>query len=255
MSKINQILTEWIAGDIHSLRWLGEKGVVQNLAYEYFRNGSLEKLGPGIYSRKNEKLRWVGGVRLLQEELRKSIHVAGRTALELHGHAHYLPVRKKEVVYLATYKKDKIPKWFNEVDFNCEFRFSSLSLFSGDVELNEYGDPSGITFMISSRELAVLEFLNVLNLSNTFETAENYMNSLQTLRPKVVQDLLKKCNSVKVKRVFLYISEKLELPFMERLDLTKVKLGKGKRQIVVSNGRLDKKYQITVPREPEESPF
>ena len=255
MSKINQILIEWIPGDIHSLKWLGNKGVAQGLAYEYFQNGSLEKLGPGIYSRKNEKLKWIGGVRLLQEELGKSIHIAGRTALELHGHAHYIAAGKKEIVYLTTYEKNKIPKWFSEIDFNCEFRFNSSVLFRDKVKLDEYRDISGINLFIASRELAVFELLNMLNLSTSFETAENYMNGLQTLRPAIVQDLLEKCTSVKVKRVFLYISEKLDLPFVNKLIMGKIDLGKGKRQIVTENGRLDKKYQITVPKDIEESPF
>ena len=255
MTKINQILTQWLPGDIHSLRWLGQKGVGQNLAYEYFKNGSLEKHGPGIYSRKNEKLKWAGGIRLLQEELQKKIHVSGRTALELHGHAHYVVMGNKTIVYLSTYSKEGIPKWFKEIDFDCEFKFTSSVLFSEDDELTEYKDELGFCFDISSRELAILELLSNLDLSNTFETAENYMNGLRTLRHEIMQDLLEKCTSVKVKRVFLYLSEKLELPFFKKLDLNKIDLGKGKRQVVSVNGQFDKKYQITVPRYEEENPF
>lgn len=255
MTKINQILTEWLPGDTHSLKWLGEKGVAQNVAYEYFKNGSLEKHGPGIYSRKNEKLKWAGGIRLLQEELQKKIHISGRTALELHGHTHYVPMGDKRIVYLTTYSKDILPKWFKGIDFGCEFRFTSSVLFPEDVELTEYKDDLGFRYNISSRELAILELLSTLDLSNTFETAENYMNGLQTLRPEVMQDHLEKCTSVKVKRVFLYLSEKLELPFFKKLNLNKIDLGKGKRQVVSDSGQLNQKYQITVPRKYEENPF
>ena len=255
MTKINQILTQWLPGDIHSLKWLGERGVAQNVAYEYFKNGSLEKHGPGIYSRKNEKLKWAGAIRLLQEELQKEIHVSGRTALELHGHAHYVPMGNKRIVYLSTYSKEVLPKWFKEIDFDCEFRFTSSVLFPENAELTEYKDELGFRFYISSRELAILELLNVLDLANTFETAENYMNGLQTLRHDVMQDLLEKCTSVKVKRVFLYLAEKLSLAFFVKLDLNKIDLGIGKRQVVSVNGQLDKKYQITVPRDEEENPF
>jgi len=254
MSKINQILTQWLPGDIHSLKWLGKKNVSQSVAYEYFQNGSLEKHGPGIYSRKNEKLKWAGGVRLLQEELKKKIHVSGRTALELQGHAHYLPMGNVPAVYLTTYSKEILPKWFSEIDFGCEFRFNSSVLFPENVELTEYQEEFGFRFNISSRELAILELLNVLDLSNSFETAENYMNSLQTLRPEVVQSLLEKCTSVKVKRVFLYLSEKLELPYFKKLNLKKIDLGKGKRQIASGSVQFDNKYQITVPKE-DENPF
>ena len=50
------------------------------------------------------------------------------------------------------------------------------------------------------------------NVAAIFETAENYMAPLMTLRDEVVQDLLERCHSVKVKRVFLYLAEKLKLP-------------------------------------------
>jgi len=255
MTKINQILIGWIPGDIHSLKWFRAQEVAQNVAYEYFQNGALDKLGPGIYARKNEKLKWAGGVRLLQEELQKKIHVSGRTALELLGHAHYIPMGNRPIVYLTTYFKEKLPKWFKEIDFGCEFRFRTSGLFSEDVSLHNYKDENGFSFNISSRELAILEFLNIINLSSSFETAENYMNGLSTLRPDVVQLLLERCTSVKVKRVFLYLSEKLELPYFKDINIKKIDLGNGKRQIIEENGTFDKKYQITVPRLEEENPF
>jgi hypothetical protein len=58
--------------------------------------------------------------------------------------------------------------------------------------------------------------------------------------------LLEACRSVKVKRLFLYMAENQELPWLTKVDLSKVDLGKGKR-MVVPKGRYDSKYQITVP--------
>ncbi len=63
-----------------------------------------------------------------------------------------------------------------------------------------------------------------------------------------MQKLLEDCTSVKVKRVFLYLSEKLNQSYFARLNLSKIDLGKGKRQIVKNNAQFDKKYQITVPK-------
>jgi len=254
MTKINQILTEWIPGDVHSLKWFRERGVEQNMAYEYFQGGALEKLGPGVYSRKKEKPKWQGGIRLLQEEFEKLIHVSGKTALELQGHAHYISMRDKPTILLTAYSKVKIPKWFTSINFECEFKLNNSTLFTEKIELTKH-QVDGFQILVSSRELAILEFLSTLELSNSFETAENYMNALQTLRPNVVQTLLEKCTSVKVKRVFLYLSEKLELPYFKKLDLTKIDLGIGKRQVIKENGQLNQKYQITVPRKYEENPF
>jgi hypothetical protein len=254
-SKINQMLTEWIPGDVHSLKWFNERGVPQNTAYEYFKSGTLEKLGPGIYSRKNEKLKWFGGVRLLQEELEKKIHISGRTALELHGHSHYIPLGQKPIVFLTSYKKEKIPNWFTKIDFSCEFQFKNSVLFTKDVEFAKHEFEKGLSVLVSSRELAILEFINDLDLRYSFETAENYMNGLFGLRADELQSLLENCSSVKVKRVFLYLAEKLNYDYFKKLNISKIDLGKGKRQVILENGQFNQKYKITVPKDYGENPF
>jgi len=71
------------------------------------------------------------------------------------------------------------------------------------VELFNYSDESGTSVQISSRELAILEFINELDLRYSFETAENYMNGLLGLRSDLLQSLLENCSSVKVKRVLI----------------------------------------------------
>jgi len=79
------------------------------------------------------------------------------------------------------------------------------------------------------------------------------VGNLVALRPDIVQGLLAECQSVKVKRLFLYMAEKHEHAWLSNLDLSKVDLGKGKR-VIISNGRYDRKYQITVPANHEEMP-
>lgn len=74
------------------------------------------------------------------------------------------------------------------------------------------------------------------------------MEGLNNLVPKHVQTLLENCQSVKVKRLFLYMAEKADHAWFKQLDVTKVDLGKGKRSIV-KNGVLIAKYGITVPKE------
>jgi hypothetical protein len=78
--------------------------------------------------------------------------------------------------------------------------------------------------------------------------AFSIMENLVTLRPKVVQNLLEMCRSVKVKRLFLFLAQKADLPWFTKLNTANLDLGKGKRMIV-KDGALDKTYEITVPRE------
>jgi tRNA-binding EMAP/Myf-like protein len=46
----------------------------------------------------------------------------------------------------------------------------------------------------------------------------------------------------------MFIAEKSNHPWAEKIDLSDVNFGQGKRQII-QNGVLDKKYLITVPRD------
>jgi hypothetical protein len=72
------------------------------------------------------------------------------------------------------------------------------------------------------------------------------MEGLTTLRPRIVQSLLEKCASVKVKRLFMLLAENCKHAWVQKVDLSKVDFGKGKRALV-KGGRFDSKYKITVP--------
>ena len=98
-----------------------------------------------------------------------------------------------------------------------------------------------------------MEMLHLVPKEIGFEEAQLIMENLVTLRPDVVQGLLAACRSVKVKRLFLYMAERQEHPWLSKLDLSKISLGKGKRMII-PNGRFDAKYQITVPIDREGNP-
>ena len=84
------------------------------------------------------------------------------------------------------------------------------------------------------------------DLSECFEI----MEGLNNLRPSHVQFLLEKCQSVKVKRLFLYLSEKAGHEWFQSIDVKKIDLGTGKRSIVMK-GVYNSKYKITVPKELE----
>ena len=64
----------------------------------------------------------------------------------------------------------------------------------------------------------------------------------------MVQSLLVICRSIKVKRLFMYMAEKQEHSWVSELEPSRIDFGKGKRMIV-PNGRYDRKYGITVPKD------
>ena len=72
--------------------------------------------------------------------------------------------------------------------------------------------------LISSPERAVLELLNNLPDKISFDEANKIMEGLYNLRPDLQRELLEKCTSIKVKRLFLYLAEKADLPWLEDLE-------------------------------------
>jgi len=101
------------------------------------------------------------------------------------------------------------------------------------------------SIIVSSPERAIMEALYFVPQKETFEEARLLMEGLVTLRPKLAQELLEKINSIKVKRLFMYLAEECNLPWVSKINLSGVNLGSGKR-IIVKGGTFDKKYKITV---------
>lgn len=253
MSKLNQILLDWKQGDIHGLEWFRARGVDQRLAYFYYSDGYLDKIGPGVFARKGDEVSPYGVVRFLQVEIGLMLHISGRTALELQGHSHYVALGPKIRIYLTSYEDKAFPTWIKKLEKSFEFVFKKSSLLSQEKFLTTHSE-AGFELKIASRELAALELIETLDLSGSLETAENYTQSLLTLRTEVLQKVLEECNSIKAKRVFLYLAEKLNLPWFKNLKKEKINLGIGKR-VIVKGGELNKKYQITVDRDYGKNPF
>ena len=56
---------------------------------------------------------------------------------------------------------------------------------------------------------------------------------------------LEGCTSVKTKRLFMHAAERSNHPWLQRLNLSKVDFGSGRRTIH-AGGRLDRKYDLVV---------
>jgi hypothetical protein len=104
---------------------------------------------------------------------------------------------------------------------------------------------------VSGAARALMECLYLAPLKQELMECFELMEGLNNLPPKQVQALLENCQSVKVKRLFLYMAEKANHSWFKHLDLTRLDLGSGKRSIV-KNGVFIGKYGITVPKELED---
>ena len=140
-----------------------------------------------------------------------------------------------------------MPKWFYEYDWGQPIVHVKTGFLPNHLGTNiyHYGD---MKIGASTLERAILECLYLS--PKQFDLVECYeiMEGLQGLRPKLMQDLLESCSSIKVKRLFLFMADKASLPVMKHLKLDNVDLGKGDRSIV-QHGQYNAKYGLTLPKE------
>jgi hypothetical protein len=192
---------------------------------------------------------WYGGLYALQKQLHLSVHVGGRTALELRGYSHYGRIGA-EKCYLYAPAGTRLPLWFHKYEWGVDIIFKATRLFPSDLpdSLSEYNHKELIV-LISGPERAALEMLYHVPARITFEESVLVMENLTSLRPHIVERLLENCNSVKVKRLFMYMADQHNHAWLENIKTANIDLGQGKR-FIVSNGMLDKTYNITVPYQP-----
>ena len=139
-------------------------------------------------------------------------------------------------------------RWWTATRTGARVRYTATNLLPTS---SEHGltrrDLGAFSLTVSAPERAAFELLHLVPRRESYEEARLLFEGLTTLRPKLVQQLLEECRSVKVKRLFLHLAEACGLPWVGKLDLGHVDLGRGKR-VIVKRGRLDAKYQITVPQ-------
>ena len=248
LPKLNQLIQEWPKGAVLTTQYLNKKGYFKSLLNRYQISRWIEPFARGAYKLFDDKVEWYGGLYALQSQLRMSVHAGGKTALELKGFGHYLS-EKTETLYLFGKRSERLPDWFMKHDWNSALKFTASDFIPYNLKSTfsdyKYRD---FSIKISSPERAALEMLYHVPKVQGFDEALHIMENLATLRPNIVQQLLAECKSIKVNRLFMYMAEKHNHPWLDQLDERKINLGQGKR-VIVENGRLDNKYLITIPVE------
>lgn len=248
-TKINQLLLEQPPGVVLLSSWLAKQGYSIDLQKHYRKTRWLQSIGKGAQIRADDKVSYEGAIYALQKQSELTIHPGGRTALSLLGKAHYLELGSGKVV-LFGWSGEKLPTWFKKYDWGVSLDYHETSFLSPDLGFTEI-EIKSFSIKVSSAARALMECLYLAPLKLELMECFELMEGLNNLPPKQVQTLLENCQSVKVKRLFLYMAEKADHGWFKQLDLTKVDLGKGKRSLV-KNGVLIDKYGITVPKELED---
>ncbi|MDD3021625.1 MAG: type IV toxin-antitoxin system AbiEi family antitoxin [Alphaproteobacteria bacterium] len=247
-TKINKLLSSQPQGAVMLSSWLTEQGYNPDLQKRYRKSGWLESIGTGAMIRMGDNVGYEGAVHALQKQLGSTIHIGGKTALSLLGKAHYLEFATAKVTLFGG-AEEKLPSWFKQYNWNIKVDYYGSSFLPSDIGMTELEFKS-FTVKISGAARAMMECLYLAPEKQQLLECYEMMEGLNNLRPNLVQQLLEACQSVKVKRLFLYMAEKSGHDWFKYLNLEKINMGSGKRSIV-KNGVYVSKYQIIISKELE----
>lgn len=245
-SKLNKILAQWPQNCVVTSAWLEAHGVYRQLAHKYVAGGWIKKLHSGAFQRPGDQISWQGGLFAVQKQLELPIHLGGASLLGLRGYGQHIPAAGKTPLNLYGGPGVELPKWFMRQPWSKHVSYSRKTLFSKPVGLTKYTTEQGLELISSGVERAFFEMIDDLahlDFDQVYEVCER----LSGLRPQVLQELLEKCNSYKVKRIFCFMANRVSYPWFKKLNLKKINLGTGKR-VIVKNGSFDSNYQITIPK-------
>ncbi len=214
----------------------------------YKKGKWLQSIGVGALTRTDDQVDYEGAVYALQQQANLSIHPGGKTALSFLGKAHYLELEMGNIVLFGG-DKERLPTWFRKYDWGVKVEYYETTFLPKDIGLTDI-EIKNFSIKVSGAARAIMECLYLAPNHQHLVECYELMEGLNNLSPKQVQSLLEACQSVKVKRLFLYMAEKAKHTCVEYLDKEKIDLGKGKRSLV-KNGTFVDKYGITVPKELE----
>lgn len=244
--KINQLLQSQPAGTVFLSSWLTQNGFSSQLINRYRKSKWLYSLGNGAWMRVGEKATYESAIYALQNQSNLTIHLGGKTALSILGKAHYLELNKQQITLFGA-TDEKLPTWFTNYQWSLKINFYRSSFLPSKLGL-QLLKVDAFDLQISDPIRAYLECLYLAPKKQDLIECYEIMEGLNNLRPKQVQNYLEQCNSIKVKRLFLYMAEKSGHQWFKHIETNNINLGTGKRSFI-NNGVYIAKYLVTVPKE------
>ncbi len=246
-TKIQQILKKVPHDTILFGTWLSSLGLDARGQYAYMKSGWLDRISKGVYKIHGTDPKLMTAISSYNTQLDKHCIVGAYTALDLRGYSHYLSIGKPKA-YLFTDKDNKLPSWLLKEEWDMTVKYMTTSFLGNDLTGVDTMNVEQHDLLVSSPERAFLECLNLPDASSSLLDIYYIMESLTTLRPKLVQALLESCTSQKVKRLFLYMAEKANHPWLKALKLENINFGTS-RLMITPTGKYIKKYNITISKE------
>ena len=244
-TKIQQILESTPRDSVLFGSWLTSRGLDVRAPYDYMKSGWLDRLSKGAYVMHGVTPTLLASISSFNIQLGKQCVVGAYTALELRGYSHYVPMGKP-TAYFFSDAKNRLPKWMLEREWDMIVKYTTTTFLGEDLPGVEKMDVGGHELLVSSPERAILECLNMPEASASLLDIYYIMEGLTTLRPKLVQELMERCSSQKVKRLFLYMAEKADHAWYKALKPEKINLS-ASRLMATPTGKYISKYNMTIP--------
>lgn len=246
-TKIKQIIDKTGVDGVLFGNWLSKQGMDSKQQYSYTQSGWLEHLARGVYKVAGSSPSLFAVLSCYNIQMNKQCIVGAQTALELRGLSHYVPMGKP-MACLFTDNIHRLPVWLLEAEWDRTIQYQTTTFLGKDLLGVDVMQIDGRDLLVSSPERAVLEWLNITEIASALMDIYYVFEMLTTLRPKLLQQLLEHCNSVKVNRLFLYMAEKAGHQWLKSLDTSKINIGSGRR-MVSATGKYIAKYNMTIPTE------
>jgi len=262
--RLKYLLENVPPGFLVDTPWLASRNIDRKLAYWYLKRGWLQPVAQGVYRRPagaddnvRSSVGWKIAVISMQQLMGYNLHLGGRTALTVAGYRHYLAFSEKETVYLY----GDSPTWLKRLSTTHKFVTRSRSLFHhptvGVDEKQSFGStqepeealslsPKRWPLIMSSPERAILEMLNEIPKNESLHIVDKLFEGLSNLRPALLEELLRLCSSIKVKRYFLVFADRHQHAWRKHLSTAGIDLGSGPR-FIFKGGRIHPEYKISVP--------
>ena len=246
-SKLNRLASVASPGAVLLAGFLEHQGFSRDLQQHYVRSGWLRRVGRGAFARTHEAPTWRGALHALTEQGELPLHVGGRSALALHGRAHYLAVGGGADLDLFAPTGATLPAWFAGGPWDVRPVLHRTAMLPPGLGVEEHVEEK-LPVPAASPERAALEVLYLLPEAIGPAEARELLEGLVDLRPARVAALLRACTSIRVKRLFLMLADRLGHPWLRRVDLAGVDLGRGKRS-VAGGGVFVPGHDLAVPAE------
>ena len=256
--NLKKLLDAVPAGYLVDAAWLVSQGIVYESFRDYVKRGWLDRITRGVFRRPlpstaatptSNSIDWKTCILSTQHIMGHDLHVGGTTALGEQGHAHYLRLGESGPVWVYG---ENIPNWLMKLPMDAPIRTRPRSLFAdpklGLIEGKTTGQPWDWGLTMSTPERAILEAMDELPDHESFHTLDMVFESLTTLRPRLLSDLLQSCRKIKVRRLFFVFADRHDHPWRKRIDPQAFDLGSGDRALV-RGGRIHSRYRIMVPED------